>query len=104
MTDPAAGSRCCIPYLHSTQIAPTGQQTAIWTPGHALEDVVGSVRISKQLQTSPRARIPEPDGIVPPGAGQHLPIRTPRDPMHGPTMSTQHLGRHPASFPYSVPD
>src|SRR6266852_32395 len=103
MTDPAAGSRRCIPYLHSTQIAPAGQQTAIWTPVHALEDGVGSVRIPKQLQTSTRGRIPQPDGIVPPTAGQQLPVRTPRDPMHGPTMSTQHFGRHPASSPDRVP-
>src|SRR5258707_205303 len=96
MTDPAAGTRCRIPHLHSTQISPPGQQTSTWPPGPALEDGVGSVRIPKQLQTSTRGRIPEPDGIVPPTAGQQSPVRTPRDPMHDPTMSTQHFGRHPA--------
>src|SRR5947209_17905815 len=99
MTDPAAGTLCCIPYLHSSQIAPTGQQTAIWTPGHALEDGVGSVRIPQHVQTSARGRVAQSDSIFPPTAGQQSPVRTPRDPMYGPTLSTQRFGLQPASSP-----
>src|SRR5260370_8930907 len=88
-TDPTAASCGHIPDLHSMHKAPTGQQLPIWTPRHTIEEGVGVVRILKDLRTGSRVRVPEPDGIVPPSAGQQSPIRTPCYPLHDPVMSMQ---------------
>src|SRR5437660_11255677 len=77
---------------------------AIGTPGQAPEEGVGVVAVPDDLGTAPGGRLPEPDGIIPAGTGQHASIGTPCDPVHGPAMSTQHAARHPSSEAFHLPE
>ena len=82
-------------------IARTGQKLPIWTPRHAIEEGVDVVRVSQNLPSFSRGRVPQPDGIVQPATGQKPAIRTPRHPKHEGAMASQQPGRGQA---IQIPD
>src|SRR5258708_4730108 len=98
LSNPAASACWHIPHLHSPQIAPTCQESSVGTPGDALKDGVGRVRVLYNLQTNARGRVPQPDAAIP-SAGQQQPIWTPVDveegghvaPKYAKTLSAFHV-------------
>ena len=62
--------------------------------------VVGVVGVADDLQTAPCGSVPQPDGIIPAGTGQHAAIGVPRDAVYDPAMPTDPtMRRLPADVP-----
>src|SRR5258708_6357711 len=97
-TAPPAGACGHLPHLHPLLIAPSGQKLSIRTPRHAIEDGVDVVRVPQELHTGSRARVPQPDGTVPPATGQEPTIRTPCHPIDAPAMAAQYPERRPVGY------
>ena len=62
------------------------------------------VEIADDLETAPGGWVPEPDGIIQAGTGQHASIGLPRNPVHDPAMSTQQAWRRPHCEAFHLPE
>src|SRR5438034_1321035 len=81
-----------------------GQAGAIGTPGQTPEGGVGVVEVADDLQRAPGGTVPEPDGILPAGTGQHAAIGTPPYATHAPGMAVQQLWRPSPSEVFYLPE
>ena len=84
---PPERASCHVPDQHALQKGAPGQQVSIRTPGHPGEDGFGVVAVLQDLDTGPGDWVPQPDGMLPPSAGQQAAVGAPRDAVHAPAMS-----------------